>query len=92
MKRIRNLRDNKGFATILGIILALAIISFLLFIMLNTFFKKPTVDKQTDRALKEQGVDTSNYQTIKDTTRKNLEDITSQHLNQLDNLEHDLSQ
>ena len=75
----------------LGIIFSLLITSYLFYIVLNAYFRKPSSDKNIDKALSEQGIDTSSYQRIEETTRKKINDITKEHFNELENVEKQLS-
>ena len=85
------LRDKRGFLTLLGMIFALVIACYLFYIVLNAYFRKPASDKKIDKALSEQGIDTSSYQRIEETTRKKINDITKEHLNELENIEKQLN-
>lgn len=68
------------------ILLALAIIMFILFKILDFYFKKSHPDKDTRKLITEQGISTSNPQSIIGSTRDKIEDIQKQHLNELDNI------
>ncbi|MFH1339311.1 MAG: hypothetical protein ABIH40_05670 [Candidatus Omnitrophota bacterium] len=50
----------------------------LFYLVLNTYFKKPSIDKEAEKPLSEQGIDATNYQTILDSTKKKVEDINKQ--------------
>jgi predicted membrane protein len=74
-------KERNGFFTILGTLLAVAIILFLCYLLLNNYFKKPLLDNKTQGVLSEQGINTSNYRTILDSTKDKLKDIEKQALN-----------
>ena len=72
------LRNEKGFLSLIGLLVALAIISFLCYNFLTVYFKKPVFDQQTQESLKQQGMDVSNYQTVLDSARKTVEKVNKQ--------------
>ena len=76
--------DFKGGFTIIGILIVLVIIALLFYKVLNVYFKKPPVDKETEKVLNQQGIDTANYQSIVDTTRDRIHSIETQHNKQLE--------
>lgn len=78
MKRKRI--DGFGFVEILVV---LAIILFLGYKLLNFYFKQPSINPETNKALIEQGIDTTNYKTTADTVRSKIENIQKQHIDQL---------
>jgi len=77
---------NKGFGFI-GILLVLAIICFLFYKVMNLYFKKtPTINKETQKTLSEQGINTANYKSIVDSTREKVQDIQAQHFKELEEI------
>ena len=68
------------------IIIVLAIILFLGYKLLNLYFKQPSIDPETNKALIEQGIDTTNYQTTANTVRNKIENIQKQHLDQFNEI------
>ena len=76
---------KQGFA-FLELLLVLTIILFLGYQLLNLYFKKTPFDTETKKALSDQGIDTTNYKTMTDTVRGKIQDITKQHLKELDNI------
>jgi competence protein ComGC len=72
--------DGFGFVEIL---IVLAIILFLGYKLLNFYFKQPSINPETNKALIEQGIDTTNYKTTADTVRNKIENIQKQHIDQL---------
>ncbi len=73
-------KDRRGF-TLLGLLLAIAIVCVLYYIAVNTYFKKPILDKSTEKSLSEQGIDISSHQAILESTKEKLEDINKKLLN-----------
>ena len=81
MKRIGN---SKGFFTLLGLLIVVAIICVLNYKSFSVYFNPHPIDEATNRALTREGIDTSSYRSIKDTTRKKIDDITRQRTQQID--------
>ena len=82
MRKKRRKAAIKGFALI-EIILVLAIICFIIYKTVNYYSKKPKIDKETEKLLLEQGIDTTNYQSTVDTVRSKIEGIQEEHLDKL---------
>ncbi len=81
MKQFKN-----GFAFI-ELLLVIAIILFLFYKVINLYFKKtPTINKETEKALSEQGIDTTNYKSIVGSTREKIQDIQTQRIKELENI------
>lgn len=80
-------KNRKGFFTLIGILLAAAIIFILFYILFNSYYKRPALDETTDKTLSEQNIDTSSYSTIVDSTRKQVKDIEGQLLDRSRQLE-----
>lgn len=79
-------KDKAGFGFI-EILLVLVIVLFLFYKVINFYFKKaPTINKETEKALSEQGINATNYKSIIDTTRNKIKNIQTQHLNELNNI------
>lgn len=64
-----------GVFSLIELLLVLAIILFFSYKALNSYFKKPDLDKNTEKALSQQGINTSNYGTILNSTRSQVQDI-----------------
>ena len=45
---------------------------------------KPSLDQETQKVMSEQGIDSSNYQSLIDSSKKKLQDIQEQHTQELD--------
>ena len=78
MKRdlIQNLKGV--FLSILGLILSLAIILIFSYMILNSYFKSPVLNKEAEKSLSEQGIDTSSHKAILDSTKERVQDINKQ--------------
>lgn len=76
MKRYRSYTFKEGgFFTLLGLLLAIVIIFILCYIALRVYFKKPPLDKESEKLLSEQGIETSSYQAILDNARKKIKEV-----------------
>lgn len=77
---------KKGFGFI-ELLLVLVVILFLFYKVINLYFKKATTpNKETEKALSEQGINTTNYKSIIDTTKEKIKNIQTQHFNELENI------
>lgn len=88
------LRDKRGFLTLLGLIFTLAIICWLFYILMNTYFKRLPTNKSLQGQgvdLSGQGIDATNYQSVTDSTRKKIEDINKQRLKEREDIQGQLS-
>ena len=87
---IHYIRDKRGFFTFLGIVFALAIVCFLFYIVLKTYFKAPFSNEKINSSLVDQGIDTTSYQRIEETTREKIHDINQKRINELEDIEKQL--
>lgn len=80
---------NAGFIGLLGLLLTLVIISIMAYLALNSYLKPPLPQKNIEKSLplSEQGIDTASYQSVVDTTKKKLDDIQKQQLDNLKQME-----
>jgi uncharacterized protein YneF (UPF0154 family) len=77
--------EFKGGFGFIEILIVLAIVCFIFYKIMNLYFKKgPVINKETEKALSEQGIDTANYKTITDSTREKIEGIQTQHFKELE--------
>ena len=56
-------KASNGFAYI-ELLVVLAIIAFIAIKLLNNYYKKPSIDKETQKVVSEQGIDTTSYGSI----------------------------
>ncbi len=68
------------------LLLVLAIIMFIAFKVFNLYFNKSPFNKETQRVIATQGIDTTSSKSIVAGTRKKLQDIQSQHADELDKI------
>lgn len=86
--RMGLLSGNRGiFLSLLELVLALGIVLFLAYKAYNAYFKKPAMDKDTEQALSQQGIDTSNYSTIVNSARRQVQDINKRLMKRTDALD-----
>jgi hypothetical protein len=81
MKKIKT-----GFMFI-WLLLALAIIMFIIFRVLKLYLKNPSIKQETQEVMSESDIDTTNYQSTIDNARNRIEDIQDKHLDELNKLE-----
>ncbi len=80
---IKTLSNPRGFAGLLSIIASVVIIAILVFFMLKAYTGSRVVNKDTNRALFEQGIDTTNSKTIVDSTRAAVNEVQKKQEQQL---------
>ena len=80
MKKIKT-----GFMLI-ELLVVLAIIMFIASKVFKLYFMKPYLDKGTQKVISAQGIDTTGYQSLTDSTKKKLQDIQDQHMKELNNI------
>jgi len=80
------MRQIKTGFMFIELLLVLAIIMFIAFKVFKLYFKKPSFNKETQRAISEQGIDTASYKSIIDSTKRKLQDIQGQHMEELRNI------
>ncbi len=78
------MKQRKGsLFTILELLLVMALVSFLASKMFKLYFKGASATSASGVSLSAEGIDTSNAKTIVDSTKKKLDDINTQRMNQL---------
>lgn len=80
------IKEFKGGFTFIGLLLVLAIILFLFYKAINLYFKKTSINEETEKTLLEQGIDTANYRSIVDSTKEKIQDIQTQRTKELENI------
>jgi len=92
--KIKYLSQERGFLSLLGMVLTLSIICFLAYLLLNTYFKMPLAGQKAVNAgiYPDIGLSTgsgvSGYRSIVNNTRGTLDSINKQHEKQIDDLMH----
>ena len=79
----RGMNKHKSGFMFIEIIVVVAIIMFVLFQLFKIYFSKPIINKNDQEFIAEQGVDTTNYKTITDTARKQIQDLQAQYAEKL---------
>jgi len=69
------------------LLLVLAITMFIAFKVFKLYFKNPSLNKETQRVISEQGIDTTSYKSTIDSTRDKLEDIQNKHFDEMNKIE-----
>lgn len=67
-------KTGHGFALI-ELLAVLAITLFIIFKVMNYYYRKPSVDKKTQKVLSEQGIDTTSPGSIVGSVKKKLQNI-----------------
>ena len=80
MKKIK-----AGFMLI-ELLVVLAIIMFIASKAFKSYFTKPSLDQETQKVISKQGIDTTSYQSLVDSSKKKLQDIQKQHTQELDKI------
>jgi competence protein ComGC len=75
-------KHKRGFMFIEPL-LVVAIIMFVFFQLFKIYFKKPAINKDAQKFIAEQGVDATNYKTITDTAKKQIQDLQAQYTEKL---------
>lgn len=73
------LKDNKGYITLVGILLVVVIIGVLYYASANSYFKKPLLDEETHELVEKEGIDTSTYKSLLDSTKEKAKEY-EQHM------------
>jgi hypothetical protein len=81
------MREAKTGFMFLELILAVAAVMFLAFAVFKLYFKQPYINKETQKVISEQDIDTTSYKTTIDSTRSKIEDIQNKHFEELDKIE-----
>ncbi len=82
---LRSKKRKTGFMFI-ELLLVLAIIMFLAFKVFKLYFKKSSLNKETQQVISEQGIDTTSPKSIIDSTRNKLKDIQNQRADESDKI------
>lgn len=87
--RIPGLRDNKGYLSLIGLVITALLICILIYLTFRIYMPTPyslkrlgNLTNETDANI---NIDTSTYRAVEDSTRKTLEEIKNQHLQAIEN-------
>jgi uncharacterized protein YneF (UPF0154 family) len=69
------------------LLLVLAITMFIAFKVFKLYFKNPSPNKETQKVIAEQGIDTTSYKSTIDSTRDKLKEIQKKHFAELNKIE-----
>jgi type IV secretory pathway TrbF-like protein len=79
-------KNNQGFVSLIGMLLTLIIICFLVYTMLNIYFKPGVVEKTAGKNMQASGIDTSSYKSIVDSTKDKVKEINQRSQERVDQL------
>lgn len=68
------MKKQKGFSLI-GILMATMIICLLYYVAMKFYFQKQIVDKETQKSLAKQGINTNSYKNLIDSAKDKVEEI-----------------
>lgn len=80
------MRKLKAGFMYIELLLVLAIVIFIASKVFKLYFKKTSFDKEAQRVISIQGIDTASPKSIVDSTRKKLQDIQNQHMDEMSNI------
>ena len=80
---VKYLGDKKGFFSLIGMLIALALICFFVYYMMNTYFKTQTFLPGSVNVTSASGNTAANYQSIISNTRDKVEELNKKSLDQL---------
>jgi len=80
------MRKIKAGFMYIELLLVLTIIMFIAFKVFNLYFKKSPLGKEEQRVISTQGIDTTSPKSIVGSTKKKLQDIQTQRMNEMDNI------
>jgi len=90
MKRMINYRLKRAFLSLLGLLITVAIICILAFTAFKFYFKKPILDKLSEKFVQEQNINTTSYQSILSSTKDKLQKATqaeNEHANEVEGMQ-----
>ena len=83
-QKFRNFRGS--FFMLLEIVIVLAIIMFMAQKSIQSYFKKPVMDKQIETMAQDAGINTANYQSVVQSTKNKINNIMEQRQNELESV------
>ncbi|HOX53871.1 MAG: hypothetical protein PHI86_02380 [Candidatus Omnitrophica bacterium] len=72
------IKNRRGFFTLLGLILAIAIIIILMQTVLKNYYGRPLLDKTTGQSISGNGVNVTTYHDVVGSTRQQVQQINKQ--------------
>lgn len=81
------MKNRKGYFALLGLIVSLVVALVVCYLVFKSYLVPLHTDKADDNKLfKSEGIDTSSYQSIKDSTKKKMDEINKQYEKQLNSI------
>lgn len=77
-EKLKNLK--KGYLSFLGLLVTVAIICILAFTAYKSYFKKPVLDRLSEKFLQEQNINTTNYQSMLSDVKDKLKDANQKEM------------
>jgi hypothetical protein len=77
---------ERGYLSLIGLLISIAIACFLFYFLLNTYFKSIATDGTIYNSTVNSSANTAGYQSIVKTTRSAIDNINKQHQAQIDEL------
>lgn len=81
-----DMKKIKSAFMLIELLVVLAIIMFIVFKVLNLYFMKPSLNKETQKVISEQGIDTVSSKSLIDSTRNKLRNIQNRHNDELNQI------
>ncbi len=81
------MKNTRAGSMLIELLVVFAIIAFIVIKMLNNY-NKPSLSKDTQKVMAGQGIDTTNYGTIKSSVKSKLKDIQAKQREELDKIEY----
>ena len=67
------MKKAEGGFGLIGMLLVLAIAAAITIMAMRNYYKKPAIDKETQKVMAEQGIDTTSHHSILDSVKKTLQ-------------------
>ena len=68
-------------------LLVLAVVMFIVLKIFKLYFNNPSLNKETQRVVSEQSIDTTSYKSTIDSVKNKVEDIQNKHFDELEKIE-----
>lgn len=73
-----SVREEKGFVSLIGMVIAVCIVCYLMFVAFKTYFKNPVLEETAQQTDSGRSIDASNYQSIVESSRVTVEEYNKQ--------------
>jgi len=79
-------KKNRAGFMFIELLLVLCIIAFIAYNVFKLYLKKPYLNQETQQVMLKEGIDTTNYKSIIDSAKKNVQDY-QRHFKEMGNTE-----